>query len=290
MKGDIDILHHVGLVVRDLDAAIAIYERLGFMFSPLSMHRIALKPGAPLEPAGTGNRCAIFQKNFLEVVAHIIKDKYDFGIPEFLKRYEGLHIICFGADDMTTVHGRVTRESVPASDIIHLERNIDTPEGERMMQADCIHFAKGENPEGLIQAAQHLTSQYVLQPRYMNHRNGAVALTEVIVCVEAPDTVQAKYERYTGRRGERRGPARVVELPYSLVTIVAPDDLGKLLPGCKALTLPFMPGFAVASRDLGAVRRVLREGRVPFVEHDGRVIVRPEHACGSAVVFEAWRG
>jgi len=82
----------------------------------------------------------------------------------------------------------------------------------------------------------------------------------------------------------------VVELPYSRVTIVAPDYLGKLLPGCKAPTLPFMAGFAVASRDLGAVRRVLGEGRVPFVEHDGRLIVPPEHACGSAVVFEPWRG
>ena len=290
MKGDIDILHHVGLVVRDLDAALATYERLGFMFSPLSMHRIALRPGAPLEPAGTGNRCSIFQRNFLEVVAHIVKDRYDFGIPEFLKRYEGLHIICFGADDLTTAHERLRREGITASDVIHLERNIDTPEGERMMEADCLHFAKAENPEGLVQAAQHLTPQYVLQPRYMNHRNGAVALTEVIVCAEAPDTVQSKYERYTGRRGERRGVARVVGLPHSRVTIVGPDDLGQVLPGCKPPTMPFMAGFTVAARDPGTVRRVLGEGGISFVEHDGRVIVLPEHACGTAVVFEPWRG
>lgn len=290
MKGDIDSLHHAGLVVRSLDAAVATYEKLGFMFSPLSMHRVGLKPGAPVEPAGTGNRCAIFQNNFLEVAAHIIKDKYSFGIPEFLARYEGLHIICFGADDIRTVHARATRDGIAASDMVLVERNVDTLQGERMMQADSIHFPKAENPEGLVQAAQHLTREYVLQPRYMNHRNGAVSLTEVIVCVETPAMVQAKYERYTGRRGERRGQTRVVELPSSRLTIVGPDELGTVLPGCKAPSIPFMAGFTVASRDLAATRRVLKEGRIPVGEHEGRLIVVPEHACGSAVVFESWRG
>ena len=37
MAADADILHHVGLITRDMDATIAQYERLGFSFTPLTL-------------------------------------------------------------------------------------------------------------------------------------------------------------------------------------------------------------------------------------------------------------
>jgi len=65
---DIDIFHHIGLITRDMARLIARYEQLGFMFTPLSMPRIALTPGGAPEMLGAGNRHAIFTDNYLEVL------------------------------------------------------------------------------------------------------------------------------------------------------------------------------------------------------------------------------
>lgn len=286
MQDGIDFLHHVGLVVHDLDAAVAVYEGLGFAFSPLSMHQGSLKPGEPEVPYGTGNRCAIFRHNFLEIVAHIVKDRYDFGIPRFLDRYEGLHIICFGTEDAAVVDARLSEAGVATSGVIPLQRDVDTPDGVRTARMDCIHF-KSDIPEGLIQVARHRTPQYILQPRYMSHPNGAVMLTDIILCVEDPDAYAAKYERFAGRGAERRGPLRVIALPESRVSIAAADDLSQVLPGAAAPMLPFMAGCVVATEDLDATRGFLSERGVPAEAFDGKIVVPAHAACGAAVVFEA---
>ena len=49
-------LDHVGIAVRDLDAAAAAYRRLGFTLTQKSEHMTA-GPDGTLVPAGTGNRC-----------------------------------------------------------------------------------------------------------------------------------------------------------------------------------------------------------------------------------------
>ena len=66
MTGEIDVIHHPGLIAQDIEAAVAQYEKLGFIFTPLSMHRIALKPNEEPVYFGVGNRNAIFERNFLE--------------------------------------------------------------------------------------------------------------------------------------------------------------------------------------------------------------------------------
>jgi hypothetical protein len=36
INNDINVLHHLGIISRDLEAAVKQYERLGFVFTPLS--------------------------------------------------------------------------------------------------------------------------------------------------------------------------------------------------------------------------------------------------------------
>ncbi|APR80153.1 Hypothetical protein A7982_05500 [Minicystis rosea] len=65
----IDILHHLGLITRSMPATIERYERLGFRFTPLSLPRIPLHPGGEPQLLGVANRTAVFENNYLEVLA-----------------------------------------------------------------------------------------------------------------------------------------------------------------------------------------------------------------------------
>ena len=56
---------------------------------------------------------------------------------------------------------------------------------EQMMKALAFSFPPQANPEGLIQIAQHLTPELVLQPRFMKHANGATNVFPSPVAISA---------------------------------------------------------------------------------------------------------
>lgn len=296
MPGDIDVIHHPGLVAENIDAAVAQYERLGFLFTPLSIAKISVKPNEEPVYFGVGNRTAIFEKNFFEIVGVIDQARWQqitkaqrgpFDLDERLNLYQGLHIMHFGADDLEVVRQRFQRHDLPCSEIATLRRNVQTAEGERMMEAKTLHFPKGANPEALMQVAQHVTPELVLQPRYVQHRNGARMLTEMIVCTSTPEDLAAKYSRYTGHRVVRKDAGFLLNLGYSRVLVVTPEQLRRIVPDFTPPVLPFLAGFAVATSSVDEARSVLQKAGIPFVQADGRLVVAPKDGCGSAVLFES---
>ncbi len=129
----------------------------------------------------------------------------------------------------------------------------------------------------------------------MKHPNGAVSITEVIICVADPDDVARRYSIYTDEPIQRRGASRVVEFGQSefgksRIVIASPDHLQNILPGHAPPAVPFLAGFSVAAH-LDVTRRLLEERAIDFQIHEKRVLVRAEDAHGAAVLFEnATRG
>ncbi len=295
MNNDVNILHHLGIISRDMEAAVLQYERLGFMFTQLTMPRISLQAGAEPEPIGAGNRCAIFKNNYLEMLGVVDPSRWasitreqrgPFDLDEPLQRYQGLHVLHLGADNLDLARSRLLRSGLHPSQIRPFQRLVDTPDGPRMMHARCLSFPPGSNPEALLQVAQHETPELVLQPRYMKHPNGATSITGVIVCVEDPDRVAEKYGLYSGRPVHRSGALRTIGLGQSRIIIVSPDHLDEILPGHAALAIPFLAGFIVSS-DMENTRRALKERAIDFQVYGGRILVQAQDGCGSAVLFEA---
>jgi hypothetical protein len=296
MTGDIDVIHHPGLVAENIEAAVAQYERLGFLFTPLSIAKISINPNEEPVYFGVGNRTAIFEKNFFEIVGVIDQQRWNqiskaqrgpFDLDERLSLYQGLHIMHFGADDIDVVRTRFKQEGLPCSEIATLTRNVQTAEGERIMQAKTLHFPRGANPEALMQVAQHVTPELVLQPRYIQHRNGARFLTEMIVCSDAPADLAAKYSRYAGKPVVRKDVGLVLDLGRSRVLVVTPEQLQRIVPGFVPPVLPFVAGFTVATSNLDSAHSVLQAAGIAFTRHEGRLVVGPQNACGSAVLFES---
>ena len=287
MKGEIDSINHVGLVVHDLDATCNFYEDLGFILSPLSMHKGALKPGEPEQPYGTGNRCAVFPKNYFEIFAHVNKDIFDFNIKRFLGRFEGAHIIAFNCGDASVVAKRLDETGIENSGVIPLERDVDTPEGLRAAKFDCIHFSASLTPEGLIQAAHHRTPQYIHQPQLLEHPNKAVALSETILCTDDPEATEHRYRSFLGFESVREGAKRVFRFPLvSRLSIVSPDEIADVVPGCVPPVLPYMAETTFATTDIDAVRRRLDKKGITDQSFGGKITVPAEVAFGHAIAFE----
>ena len=78
-------IDHAGVAARDLAPLAAAYERLGFTLTPVVQQSGRRAPGGPVEPFGTGNRCALFSHGYVELIAPLIR-----AVQEVAARVEAL--------------------------------------------------------------------------------------------------------------------------------------------------------------------------------------------------------
>jgi hypothetical protein len=293
----INTFHHLGIVTRSLAGAVTKYERLGFVFTPLSFPEFPLSAGGAPEPVGVANRNAILRNSYLEMLGVVDAARWasistsqrgPFDIDKPLMRYEGLHVMHFGTEGLDGVRTRLVKDGLSPSPIRPFQRMVETPDGSRQMRARCLSFAPGTNPEALFQIVQHETPDLALQPRFMAHPNGALTLSEAILCVEDPEEVADRYGRYAGHSVDHRGPLHVIDLGEARLVVVSCQDLTMILPGEAAPAAPYLAGFTVTA-DMDQAQAFLHRQGIPFHRHDGRIVVSARDACGSAVVFERTR-
>jgi hypothetical protein len=199
-----------------------------------------------------------------------------------------MHVMHFAADDIGEFRERLVSLGIDCLPVKAFERDVDTPDGKQMMKALAFSFPQGANPEGLIQVAQHLTAELVLQPRYMHHPNGARAVTESIVCASDPGRYAEKHGQYTATRPKAidKGWYEVDFGNGSRITIVAPEQVANVVPNGAAPADPALVGFVVAVERLDTVGNLLARNGVSFDSYRGRLVVEAVDACGSAVIFD----
>lgn len=284
---DIDNINHVGMAVRDLADTVSRFEAMGFQLTPYSPHSAAWKPGEAVQPQGSGNRCVMFASDYLEILASEDPARPAARITTFLKRHQGAHIICFNTEDPHAVERRLQGEGIATSGVIPLQREIDTPAGMRTAKFARIQFAPEQSPEGYIQAAQHLTPEYIYQPRYIRHPNGATSLHRTVVVTDALEAFADKYRRYTGLSPIAHDGSVDFHFTHGTrLTIVDVKHAPALLPGTL---FPPIPGIAAVSfrlTDVAAQRQRLLDHGFTFSEAIGRLVVPAEQASGVAIMFE----
>jgi hypothetical protein len=285
-RGDIDSVNHVGVAVRDMSKACTRYEALGFTLSPLSVHSGSNKPGAPVQPMATGNRCAIFPNNYIEVLGIVNPGALDWSWGDFIKRFQGGHIICFGCKDAEVVDKRVSGNGVKTSGVITLQRDIETPEGMRTAIFDCVHFDRAGTPEGLIQAARHRFPEYVHQQRYLTHRNGATSLDEVVLVTQDPEAMARHYEKLTGEGATKRADRFSIDL--SLVTrlvFMKPEAIAAAFPGTLFSPVPSIAAMGFTVENLQQTADLLKREGFTLAQVGDSIVVPAEEALGVVHYF-----
>lgn len=284
--GDIDSVNHVGIAVRNMDKAAACYEALGFTLSPLSVHSGSQNPGEPVQVMATGNRCAIFPKNYIEVLGIVNPGRLDWSWGDFIRRFQGAQIICFGCKDAEVVNRRVLGNKIETSNVIALQRDIEMLEGMRTARFDCVHFDRRVTPEGLIQAARHRNPEYIHQERYLNHRNGATALADVVLVFDNPEEVVSRYERLTGQTAAQRDGVWEIALPLvSRLRFMSPHRVAAEFPGTLLSPTPSIVALGFKVENVDRTEGLLDGAGFTIARSGKRVAVPAEEALGAIHYF-----
>jgi hypothetical protein len=284
-RGEV-FIDHVGYFVADLDAAGAAIERLGFRVSLVNVQTNTDAKGA-LKPSGTSNRLAKLKFGFLEILAATHDTPLADQFRKQIARYSGLHLIAFSADDMAAERKRLMAAGFAMQDIVELRRRDRTLPGAPEIHFSVLRPQPGVMAEGRLQWVRPHTPDTVWRPETISTENGAEGLGDLLLCVDDPAAVAARYGRYLGRAPARRGEAHVIVLDRGGLVFTDAREAGKILPDFRPPPLPFMAGQALRA-DLALTRAVLaRNGVTPVFSSAEMICVGPGDALGGYLLFHA---
>ncbi|MFC5817311.1 VOC family protein [Nonomuraea harbinensis] len=229
MGDDINGLHHVGHIVRDLGEAMERYRQLGFAVGTPAYPVLQGLSGGAAEPVGVANAHVYFPGDFVELVAVVdagrmpgaarpiplrVPDDKLAGlaaavrataanIVTFLDRFQGVHIVIADTSDIDGLAARLTAAGVGHGGVHAIQRPVETPTGITMEPARYVEISApglpGSVPEGRIGFAQN--APVAVPDRHPAHPNGATGLIGCVLCVDdqaLPDLTH-RYSTYFGR-------------------------------------------------------------------------------------------
>jgi hypothetical protein len=87
-------------------------------------------------------------------------------LPILDDRGDGLPGCSFGCDDSDEAERRLREAGLSTSGVLKLQRDVELPDGTRTARFRSVHIRRDRTPEGILHTAEHLTPEYVHQPRY----------------------------------------------------------------------------------------------------------------------------
>ena len=183
------VLDHVAHFVPDLAAAGELLERLGFTPSPVSHHQ------ANGKPAGTSNRCLMFEEGYVEILAPMLDTPNAARVRNHMARYDGVHLVCFGSPDAEGEHARLAAHGFEPEPFVRLQRQVDDG---RTVRFGVVYVPPAKMPEARIQFCEHYTPEVIWEPRFVSHPNGVAGLGDAYVVADDPAQAAARWGRFAG--------------------------------------------------------------------------------------------
>jgi catechol 2,3-dioxygenase-like lactoylglutathione lyase family enzyme len=286
-------IDHLVLCVRDLDAARRAYERLGFTLTPKALH-----------PFGTANSLVQLQGNFLELLAiadrRLIKPagKGEFAFAAFNERFlaerEGMSMLVFASDDARRDQREFAAAGLDTYAPFDFSRQAVLPDGSAVTVGFSLAFAtETRMPDAAFFVCQQHAPQYFWKPEYQRHRNGAIAVDEVVMVAPDPAVFASFFAKLQpGGAVERRETGLAVTIGRGMLTVLDPAGFAARFPQAGA-AIPRTPHFAayrMRVADLPATEALLRANGIAISRQGTRIQLGPAETFGVVLEFAASEG
>src|SRR6185312_10512140 len=172
-------LDHIVHTVRDLDAAAAVYQQLGFQVGARNRH-----------PWGTHNRLVQFAGFFIEILTVAEPERLGaddlsrlFGEPNraFLARHEGFWGLLLESRDAAADAASFGSAGIAASAVVRLERD-----GTPVRLGFSLAFARDAAAEAGFATCEQLAPENFWNPAFQSHPNRASGVGGVVLVAENP--------------------------------------------------------------------------------------------------------
>ncbi|HYW59539.1 MAG TPA: VOC family protein [Xanthobacteraceae bacterium] len=274
-------LDHVGHFVRDRTAARAALACAGFVATPISIQVNPDAAGGPARPSGTGNATAVFARGYVEVLFKTADTALGRELDGALARYPGLHLAALAVADAPAAHRRLGEAGFRMQPLVEMQRPADTAQGPDIAAFTIARVEPGQMAEGRIQILTHRTEHTVWQPRWLDHPNGAHALTSLVIAVADVAEAAARFARFAGRGAQACEGRKAITLDRGRIELMAPDAFSHRFPELAIPSLPFMGACGIAVRSLAVAAAVLRQGGIAVRRDADQLVARFPQELGT---------
>lgn len=280
-------LDHLVVAVRDLDAAAAFYQRLGFQVGARNQH-----------PWGTANRLIQFTGAFVELISprqgcevppHAARS-FSFGafVQDYLARREGIAMLVLDSDDARADSARFAGSGIGDFQPFFFERRGCRPDGSETHVAFTLAFARDENaPDaGFFVCQQHYPENF-WNGAFQRHPNQALGLSSVVLTSPAPAQHKSFLDLFTGATAVETGSDLSYSLARAQLDVLTADDAAESYGSIEAEPdRACFVAFSVRVADVEQQARNLDAGSIPYQRIGSRLVVPSSGAFGVAIAFE----
>ena len=260
-------LDHLAHFVPDLTAAAALWEHLGFVVTPTSVHQVSGKP------AGTSNRCVMLDEGYIELLAPTLDTPNAQRVRDRMQLFVGVHLACFGTPDAAAEQARLAAHGFEPEPVVNLEREVEGGKA----RFNVVYVPREKMPEGRVQYCEHLAPEHVWREGYVN----LFRLRAVYVVADEPEEVAARWGRFGGLLPRPEDGFVRLDTARGRVVIGTRKNVERVLGYAPAA--PALAGYALSCSDPDAFAARCRKAGL---EVAGRVVTLPA-SLGGRWVLEA---
>ena len=208
-----DRLDHTVINVKfDMDAATALFGKLGFTLTPRGYHS-----------HGSMNQLMMFGTDYLELI----------GIPEGkqIERKDlqnapvGINGIVLKALDVDDVYARLQNARFDGDPPRAFHRPVDIEGGQKDAKFRTVTVRNGVFPGGRVYYCEHGTPELVWRPEWQSHANGVTSMPEFISVAIDPDGEAERFATLLDTDATMDGNGvRCVTLNGCRITILTSDQ------------------------------------------------------------------
>jgi Glyoxalase-like domain len=280
------LIDHLVICVRDLASAERSLQTLGFTLTPTGVH-----------PFGTSNHLAMFENNFLELLAvtdpaaipAAAPGRFSFAAHQqnFLATAEGMSMLAMHSTDAHADAARFAANGIGAYAPFDFGRDAVLPDGRAARVAFSLAFATDPGMAGLafFVCQQHHAPELFWKPEYQRHPNGALRVIEVVLSAPEPAQHRVFLEQLTGHTAELAPGRLTVGTVEDRITVLDHSETARRFPGSAAQDVPRFCAARLVVRDLDTTKRELQRNGVDVQIIDSVLLTPPEAAHGLALEF-----
>ncbi len=274
-------IDHTLIGVRDLEAARATWQGLGFTVSPRGRHI----------GWGTANYCVMFESGYVELLGIVDPGQFTNNLDQLLEVREGMFALAFASDDADALAAGLAAAGLHPEGPKDLKRLLELPEGDVLPAFKLVHLPPGETPELRAFACQHLTPAMIRRPEWLGHANGARRLAAVTIVSDQPADAAFGYAGLFGDAALRAGDGEVaVATPAGDLRFATQRWLNRHYGGAGAIpavAAPWPAAMTIAVDDLDRAAGVLARRGIAFHAGEANLVVPAAQANGTILEFTA---
>ena len=274
---DID---HLMVNVPNSEEAGDVFSAMGFTVTPRSIL------------PGLSNRLICFGRadparglcNYIELMSLDDASTAPPPMPALLTRPGPVSTV-LATEDARAARKHLVAAGLRVPPVLDLQRDWHLPSGETITPAFTVAIPELDQAPFYWNFCRHKTPQHYVRPEFVDHGNGALALTSVIAVADDPGGAADHYRRYWQAECVGTDPVHVRRGKVDLV-IHSPASYADGFAGHGA-DREGLRGFTVACTSPSHAQDRLVANGIAVTEIGKGLMISPEDALGTLVVFEA---